>query len=228
MLVIVNSKDRISGTPSNFRYELTKNKLNVKSFRINKVTVPFSWYNQPRQTFTVNTILFTLPEGSYSIYSLISALHSEVEGTFPNFTMTYNADTNKVSINDTIALTIVFNGRLGQQLGFENSIGPSVSLISTNTVNLALTSNIYIYSQSLSTYMTSFFQRRQDNIIQNIPVAVNTFNYVVWQNQLETTFALDSQNLFNFDIKLLDDYGSVIELNGQNIIIEIQIQNAYL
>lgn len=228
MLVIVNSKDRISGTPSNFRYELTKNKLNVKSFRINKVTVPFSWYNQPRQTFTVNTILFTLPEGSYSIYSLISALHSEVQGTFPNFTMTYNADTNKVSINDTIALTIVFNGRLGQQLGFENSIGPSVSLISTNTVNLALTSNIYIYSQSLSTYMTSFFQRRQDNIIQNIPVAVNTFNYVVWQNQLETTFALDSQNLFNFDIKLLDDYGSVIELNGQNIIIEIQIQNAYL
>lgn len=228
MLVIINSKDRISGTPSNFRYELTKNKLNVKSFRINKVTVPFSWYNQPRQTFTVNTILFTLPEGSYSIYSLISALHSEVQGTFPNFTITYNADTNKVSIHDTIALTIVFNGRLGQQLGFENSIGPSVSLTSTNTVNLALTSNIYIYSQSLSTYMTSFFQRRQDNIIQNIPVAVNTFNYVVWQNQLETTFALDSQNLFNFDIKLLDDYGSVIELNGQNIIIEIQIQNAYL
>lgn len=228
MLVIVNSKDRISGTPSNFRYELTKNKLNVKSFRINKVTVPFSWYNQPRQTFTVNTILFTLAEGSYSIYSLISALHSEVQGTFPNFTITYNADKNKVSINDTIALTIVFNGRLGQQLGFENSIGPSVSLTSTNTVNLALTSNIYIYSQSLSTYMTSFFQKKQDNIIQNIPVAVNTFNYVVWQNQMETMFALDSQNLFNFDIRLLDDYGSVIELNGQNIIIEIQIQNAYL
>ncbi len=228
MLVIINSKDRISGTATDFRYELSKNKIGVKSFRINKISLPYSWYNQVQQIFTINLINYVLPAGSYTVYSLINKIHSLVQGDFPSFTITYDSDTNKVTIANNILTTIDFQGRLGQQLGFTTEIGPAFESTSENTVNLSLTSNIYIYSQTLSTYMTSYFQKKQDNIIQNIPVSVNSFNYVVWQNQMETMFALDSQNLFNFDIKVIDDFGEVINLNGQNIIIEIQIQNGFI
>lgn len=222
-LLIINSKDRHQGSPGNFQYSLDlRGRVDIQGFRINKVTLPYSWYNIPEQQFIFNSNVILLPAGSYTIYTLIQRLQNLMRVYSPLLTITYDSDTNKITIEDDISFTVSFLEDLQIALGF---ITPFTGLIKTGefVTNVNLTSNVYLSSAALTVYTNSFFNKKTANIFQSVPVNTNSFGYVIWQNSLETTFKIDSRNIQNIDLQVYDDEGNIIDFNNQNWILEIEI-----
>lgn len=228
-LLIVNSKDRDFGHSGNFTYNLLRSKFDCQAFRINKVTIPYSFYNLKEQTFLIDSTLMFLRAGSYTIYTLITALLSEIQPSFPTFNIFFDTIINKVTLSNDNNFTISFNltqgsGTLAQALGFTSaSIGPSLNITSEVTCNLNLSTNLYISSQVLCLSINSFFNKRQSNVIQMVPINVSSFGYIIWQNNLETVFPIDSRTIQNLDFQIYDDFNEIVLFNGQHVIFELQL-----
>jgi len=225
-LLIINSKDRYSGTAGNFNYGLDyRGKIDITSFRVNKVTIPYSFYNVQRQNFTFNSAPLIMPEGSYTIYTLINKLSALITPHGTAVSVTYDADQNKIVISDSVSFALTFDQTVPTGLGFmlkiPNFTGVLVS--SQGTVNMNITSNIYLSSQALTIYLNSFFNKRQSNVFQVIPVNTNSFGYIIWQNSLPTNLKIDNRTIQNIDIQVFDDYGQILNFNGNEIIIELEL-----
>lgn len=222
-LLIINSKDRNHGTATNFNIGFI-DKIEVNNFRINKIIVPYSWYNIKLQTYIVDGNTHTLNAGSYTINTLISTINTHINPIVAK----YDPDTNKITFTSLNPINMTFSygpGYLGTILGF-NTVIPSFPVITSNyTINLNLTNNIYLKSQRLTTYFQSIFNKKKSNVIQTIPVNVNSFNYIVFENQIETNFKCDNSSFQNLDFQLVSDEDEILDLNGQEIIVEIELSS---
>jgi hypothetical protein len=82
-------------------------------------------------------------------------------------------------------------------------------------VNLTSGPNIYIESQALQLYISSFMNQTYSSVVQAIPVNVNPGEFISWQNTYPVNFTQDGKKSYNnFDFKLIDEYGTVIDLRG--------------
>lgn len=242
-LVIINSKDRVSGTSSSFNYQPESFTLgNIKMFRVNKITIPYSFYNLKQQTFTVSVnsgppVTITLPAGSYSAQSLANTLNAIINPLISQpVNITYDQNTDKFTFTmtspNTIALNFNASGLTSDQfgyslqktLGFSSPVPTSGIIVTSDLVaNLNASSNLYIQSLTLCTAIPSYFIKKRSQVIQSIPIYVNSFNYIIWENRQQTYFKYDDRSIMNIDITILDDYGNIIDLNGQDIVIEFQM-----
>ena len=198
------------------------------------VTIPYSYYNIKQQEITVvyNTLGYTvtIDAGNYNANSLATYLQTKFSAaTGGVFTVTYLQPSNKYTISVALPNTynIFFaadtNYSLQRALGFPSSTGDVNTYTGTRCANLNCTDNLYIYSQALSFYTPSIFQTQRDHIIQTVPILTNPFNFIFYENQQEVRYPTDYQTVGNFDIKLVDDYGTVVDLNGLNWTFEIQL-----
>lgn len=238
-LLIVNSKDRISGNSTDFYYAIKYyGKEEIKDFRIGKITIPYSFYNLKQQffNFTYNSVLFDIevPAGNYTAQSLATFLQNTLSTeTGAAITVTYSQSTNKFSVQVSSPNNFSFdfedplpyNYSIQKALGFANLIPTTSSYTSVNCANLNCSDNLYIRSQTLSYYNPSIFQTQRDQVIQLVPILVNPFNFIFYENQQEISFPCDYRSLSTFDIQLIDDYGNIIDLNGLDWTFEIQIFN---
>ena len=246
-LIIINSGQADYGTSADFTYSFKDYGLTgVKQFRVNKITVPYSFYNQRQQNFIIQyngagPVNLLFPAGSYTATGLATKLAGIINATIANpITITYDSVLNKFKFTMTGADTLILNFipgpggslanyNIGVQMGLilassVAAVGPFNALTAPYCANLNATSNIYISSAILNMYNVSYFDRIKANIIQSVPVNVNSFNFIIWENSQQTMFDLmtDNTNISYIDIKILDDYGNVLDLNGLNVIIEIQ------
>lgn len=219
-LLIINSKDRHHGTSSDFLIGFEQ-RTRVDNFRVNKIICPYSWFNFKYQSYVFNGITHFLAAGSYSITTLISTINTHIAP----FIATYEPIQNKILFSGAGLITLELQygpGYLGNVFGYTANPEPANPL-ETNLINLNLTSNIYVASRALTTYYNSIFNKKKANVFQVVPVDVNAYGYVAYENELETIFKCDTQTFSNLDIQLLDDFGEIIDLNGQNWILELEL-----
>ena len=170
--------------------------------------------------------------GSYTAQSLAVYLQNQLTTASPQpFTVTYNQSQNTFTISLALPhiFTLLFtyptrNYNLGVQMGFGTDTANLNSVTSSSAVNLTSTSSVNLASSNLRCYQNTYFLNAQNEILITVPVNVNSFNYIVWQNSFETTYPINSQAYVNFDFKLIDDYGNIIDLRGANIQIEFEFQ----
>lgn len=121
-LLFINSKDRSSGEIYDFNYTF-KNYPPVGNkvrYRINKITIPFAFYQTPAQTFVINYgsagnldgYVIPLPAGNYTPQTLINKLNelmtSEVDANA--LIWTYEDGVFTVSVlNPSNRVQLVFN-----------------------------------------------------------------------------------------------------------------------
>lgn len=234
-ILIVNSKDRVSGNHTNFNYQIKYYSVNeVDSFRIGKVTIPYSFYNIKDQTIIIdyNNVFsnVAITGGNYTANSLATYLQTQFSlATGGTFTVTYSQISNKYTVSVTLGnlFGIQFaapdNYSLQRALGFDDITLYGNSYTGPRCANLNCTDNLYIYSQALSFYTPSIFQTVRDHVIQTVPILNNPFNFIFYENQQEVRYPTDYQTIGNFDIKLIDDFGTQIDLNGLNWTFEIQL-----
>ena len=231
-IMYVDSKNRITGSSSNFQINLQLPNNTWDSVVLMQASIPKSWYIISgllnNNTFqyqegvgVVNTI--TIPDGSYNKISMSIVLKSLLQSvtTFGlnAFSITYSnnqsqQDTFKYtfsSVSATISKIIFSNNNLSSILGFNNNTTNTFSIVplqTPNAYNFASITRLFIKS-SLSNYadrsiLQEIFQSQPDQSI-------------VYYNQLEIAnnaklFTENNDDIFTFVIQ--DRYGNVVDLNG--------------
>lgn len=242
-LIIVDAQQRITGTSSNFTYSPAVIGINkVKRFRISKVSVPYSFYTIINQfieiTYNSNVFYVSILAGSYSAYQLATELQNNINVELGGgFTVLYHQAINKFQIigpsnfqiNFNTAATNYENYSVGVQMGFvlptnmAEVLPASNDVYSKYAVDMSATTNIYLKSNALSMYYTSYFLTKKDSIVASIPVNVNPYNWIIYSEFTPTMFDFDDQQLNQIDFTFLDDSGNILDFRGLNPVVEIQI-----
>jgi len=234
LIINFNSKDRISGTNSNFNslpIDLGNNAFDTVC--LVQASLPKSFYNMPTgyNTFTLKenatSVTITIPRGSYTRINLQSVLASLLTAASPNgrtYTVSYPASTVADTFHYTftvnssaIAVQFIFSStspyrQLGFEIGtytFTAGVGSS-TLESVNSLNLSYILRAFI--------KTNLVADATDSILEEIlnfgsypassVVHYQQYNFDMNSRKLSPT----SKTSWNFVIQ--DSFGQEIDLNG--------------
>ena len=231
----VNSRNRTSGTDSDFSYYFDV----PKDSKYNKVcllqaSIPKSYYMvQPGEYFTLseglNTTQIAVSPANYTRKSFAAVIQASLTTNSPNgwvYVITYNTsstvgDTGKytftVTGNGVIQPSFIFttDNDLYSQMGFNDgstNVFVGNSLISTNVINLQRENTLFIHSDIV--------RGDNNNILQEIYAADSPdYSSVTFLQQTVEAYSKDitfnSSNTYNF--YLTNENGDKMDLNGQNI-----------
>lgn len=236
----IDSRQRVSGTNSNFSYKLENMPPNANRCCVLQASIPKSYYliAEGKNTFTLEEdstqVVISLDVGDYSRRGIQTHLTTLLNNNSPNgytysidySTGTETAQTGKftfnVSDNGGIQPKFIFGDYIAEELGFEFNNEYDFSgntLTSLDVVKLIREDTLYIHSDIATNI--------NDNILQEIFAVQNdAFSSIVFQqfnhdlNAREITHK--DKNVYNF--YLTNESGSdEIDLNGINWIIVLAV-----
>lgn len=240
LIINFNSKDRVSGTNSNFNsapVDLGNNAFDTVC--LVQASIPKSFYNMPNgyNTFilrefdgvTTSNVIIRIPVGSYNRINLQSVLAALLTSTSPNgltYTITYPASTVADTFHYTFdvnagpswVISFIFSSTSPyRQLGFE--IG-TYSFIDTTPTNSELVS---AYAINLSYILRAFIKTNlvsdaTDSILEEILSfgsypASSVVHYIQYNFDMNSRkLGQSAKNSWNFVLQ--DAFGQEIDLNG--------------
>jgi len=242
----VDSKDRQSGTTSNFTTILDLPPNNFDRVCLLQASIPKSYYlyDSSNNTFilsenSVNTTI-TIPIGNYNRVSFAVILKSLLDTasillggvnnnvytiTYPNKTL--QTDTNKYTFTYTTngaarTSSFIFQSNFsGIGLGFSNNTTNtfvSLSLISTNAINLASKTRLFLKSNICNLANNQVLQEIFSSSTQDNSIVTYQQNEIDANSKL---FLAQDDNLFSF--QLCDRFNNVVDLNGLDMVISIYL-----
>lgn len=193
--------------------------------------IPYSFYNINNSNnilqYIVNQVTYTIiiPIGNYNVTHLIAALKQNM----PNFTITYNNLTNKITFthatNDFVFLS---SSTCFILIGFSGSYLSSSSLNLTSDICLNINSIKCIHVNSnLITYNINKALENNISILCSIPVMSPPFSIIEYDNKSHFRTNLFVNHISMILIRLTDENGEVIDLNGchWNMTLQLDVEN---
>ena len=194
--------------------------------------IPYSFYNinSTNNVLTYDIVggpqlTFSVPVGNYNINQLLTYINNNWTG----YTVTLNILTNKITITkDDVADFTIYSGGLGKILGFTSnaygSSGNAYSVTSASVANLYTITNVNVET-NLLTYNVSNISTQTQNrsFLASIPVTVAPFSLISYDNSSSYKTNLYVGEFSNMSIRLLDNNGNVIDMNGVDYTITLQI-----
>ena len=192
--------------------------------------IPYSFYNINSSNNTlfysvggINLITLTIPIGNYNVNSLLSVLKTNISSAF---TITYDNIKNKFTFTHTTNdFMFMSSSTCLQILGFNNNItilSTSLSLTSINCVNVYSIRSIQVNS-NLITYNINKVQKNNFCILCSVPITCTPFSLIEYINRTNFKTNLFLNKISNIKIKLTDDNGNLIDLNGCHYSLTLQL-----
>lgn len=136
IMVLVNSKNRRSGTPENFTVALKQPIKNVRSIEFASAEVPASYYvfNEGNNQLVFDSGSFTLSEGGYKNPTDV-AIEIQIQWRaaslgYGNETCTYDADTDTFTLTADTAFIFYATSSAASAIGFANTTASVTSATS--------------------------------------------------------------------------------------------------
>ena len=221
--------------------ELNKNEkafINLKS-----CVIPFSWYNVNKTNNVLDIRIANLrpytieiPFGNYNINQLIAYLQLQFllfVGNDKYLTITYSSQTNKLTFTHTYhTFKLEYSSTCFELLGFvfdndTDYIGTNISgtkheLISVYSINLFVIRTIYLASDNFILNNINANNPNSSNILCSISVSGNP-NSIIHYNNESKHLIHHLNNINQLQIKLLDQDGDAIELNGCHFDVTLEL-----
>ena len=234
LILNFNSKDRVSGSNSNFNsipVDLGNNAYDTVC--LVQASLPKSFYNMPTgfNTFTLRenatSVTVTIPRGSYTRINLQSVLASVLTAASPN-ALTYTVSYPASTVADTFHYTFTVNSSViavqfifastspYRQLGFEIATNTftagvgSSTLESVNSLNLSYILRAFIKSNLVANATDSILEEILNfgSYPASSVVHYQQYNFDMNSRKLSPS----SKTSWNFVIQ--DAFGQDIDLNG--------------
>ena len=233
--ILINSYDRTYGTSSSFQIQYTLRQFyKCNSFYISSVVMPSSFYvvtsNNNLLYFVDNnqsTQSLTITPGNYSPSELVSTIQTWLTGLNSNagWAISYSTNTGLFSFstsNLSFGLDAhEYDNILYNLMGFLQQIYNVDTTTKTSTYVADLTGPKYVKIVSNALSFKSSFEPGSTNIgvknvILRIPVKVNSFDMIVYENYNDINNMIPFQREFPniIDISLIDEEGNTLNLNG--------------
>lgn len=239
---IVNSANRLSGTPSNFQIRLYMDHAErYEKVCLLSAVVAKTYYQvqDGSNQFTLqegsSTAVITIPIGTYTrdVFALVlTNLLNAASPTRWTYTVTYpnirtgpetGLYTIKVSGNGTSQPQFIFaSDNIHRQMGFHPNKTYSFSggtLVSDHVCNFSSDACIFLHSDICYNSIS------QDNILQEVYTAGVPYNSYINYTNFSPEF--NSKNLINhnqiYNFTLTDENNAVLDMNGVDSIFTIMI-----
>lgn len=212
--------------------------INVKKTKHVSITVlhaqiPGSFYNV---NDTNNKLIYSIGGGNLqtvyfenSNYN-VNTLISHIKSLLPEFNVTYKASSNKFTFTYTTDFTFSNNSTCFELLGFSENdhvshiINNDSILISDNVVNLFTIRTLHITSENFILNNIDSFNPNNANILASIPINTGFNGIISYQNIHDVHSEIhNTRNLTNLHIKITDQDGRRIDLNGAHWSITLMI-----
>lgn len=203
---------------------------------IQSANIPYSFFNVNQSnnylkySFNNDNVLrtLTIEPGNYTCYSLLDYLNAN----FYNITVTYNATTNKYKFTGVSDFVFYYQSFIFSTcftlLGFPlyDQSSTQKVLTSTNCSNLSTVRCICINS-NLSTDNFSQSNTNDKRVLVSIPVNVSPFSIIIYQNLTGFKTNIFNNTLSYVNLKLIDQDGMIIDLNGchWSCVLQIDLNN---
>lgn len=190
---------------------------------------PNSFYivNYTNNQFVLNGTTYTLTRGNYNVNTFITMLLAAIP---VGYGLTYNSATTKLTMTNALSFTInasssesSVNSIMG--LGTSDLNGTSITM--PNVVNFIPLQRINFRSNYFKFGCYSTVDKSNDIFLplQNNAGQNSIINYV---NQTQNKFLIQDRNITTFIINVSDDFGNLLNLNGVDWYMTIQIDIDYL
>lgn len=236
-IVYINSKNRITGTPENFMYQVPiSSNDKFDSVCVLQVCIPISYYlvQSGYNTFILkegsSSVTITVPPGNYNSSSFATVIVALLNSNSPyqyTYTMTMpntyaTTSTGKYTFtvsDDIYTPSLIFgNNSLHEQFGFNSGSTNTFNnktIISTNVVNFINESTLFIYSDMVdATTNTTQYNVLQEIYNNNCSPLQNITYQCVNVESYSKKLNSNSSNIFHFNI--CNENNELIQLNGQN------------
>jgi hypothetical protein len=164
-----------------------------------------------------NPVIMTIPNGNYTITSLIADIQSRGP---PQYVWTFIPYKNRISVsNPNQNFTLTVSNSLFEPLGFAKGVtysSTNKSITSPNCVNMSGLRNINIHLDNLSTKNITSFTKSASTIIASIPIDVNSGGILSYNLSSDYEVPVPISSLDYINILLKDDLGNFIQNNGIN------------
>ena len=210
---------------------------------VKQAVIPFSWYNV-NETNNVLDILIAnvrpytinIPFGNYNINQLIAYLHSQFllfVGNDKHLIITYSNQTNKLlfththhifklEIYSTCSELLGFNDK--EEYNSTNIVGTNTHILnSINGINLFVVRQIYIASDNFILNNINASNPNDTNILTSVSVTGNPNSVIHYENTTTKHLVHHLNNITNLNIKLLDQDSDLLNLNGVNWSITLEL-----
>ena len=196
---------------------------------LQNASIPYSFYSITSfdNTFswgvvagTVNT--YYVQPGNYNITQLIDILKTAMG---IDYTITYSSITSKILITHSTSNFIIYAGTFNHIIGFSkttNTTSTANLLYGRDCVNLNQIRAINV-EVNFPTYNINVAQAYNQNIMATIPVYVAPFSIITYQNPNNFRTNLYVNKLDQIQIRLLDNESRLIDLNGINYQMTLQL-----
>ena len=213
---------------------------------VRNATIPFSWYNvnetNNKLNFTIDGTSYsiTLTEGNYNVNTLAVEFKTEMDhihfqhGHNGNLTISYLPKKNKFYFfHSNHDFSFLSTSTCFELLGFEDgktylsTLLPSQQqkeeLTSTIGVNLFVVRQIYITSDNFILNNINAATPTNANIIASVPVLGNPNSIINYENTSAKHLIHHLNNINNLHIRLEDQKGQLLLLNGVNWSITLEL-----
>lgn len=230
--VYVNSRDRLSGTDSNFTYNIAfPPDIDVDHITVLNALIPKSYYliQAGHTEFSLQEgstiVVISIPVGNYLLNTFRTMLQTLLNNASPNswsYTVTYppssGPDTGKFTYSVTgnsSQPSIIVQDHVYEPLGFSrNTTNTFVNgtLESSNVLKLQSEDRLLIHSNIVN-------NPGRDDILVSINAATNvnfsSISYTNYAPEYNAKVLNPNQNTYSFS--LLNEDGRLMDLNGLNL-----------
>lgn len=194
-------------------------------------SIPYSFYNcddfNSKLNYIENSITYNkiIPQGNYNVLTLITALKT-LMGV--NFNIVYNTLDNTYTFTNTLYnFTLLSTSTCLEMLGFKDKLSyPSVSksLTSNICINLFTIRNIYLSSNNFILNNVNNSTPNNSSILCSIPISSSSGSIISYSNIFNVINEVNNvNNLTLLHIKLTDQDGDILDLNGCHFSLTLQL-----
>lgn len=214
----------------------------VAYVNVKQAVLPFSWYNVNEtnnvldiRIANVRPYTINIPFGNYNINQLIAYLHSQFLLFLANdkdLIITYSNQTNKLLFtHHHHNFRLEYSSTCFELLGFgdnedyfsTNISGNTHILESVNGINLFVVRQIYIASDNFILNNINASNPNDTNILASVSVTGNPNSIIHYENTTTRHLIHHLNNVTNLNIKLLDQDSDLLNLNGVNWSITLEL-----
>ena len=170
-------------------------------------------YQLPGQWYS-GTI--TIPVGQYNICDLLNFLNTNAVLIADGFTFSYSQITKMLKITNTLTDFTILKNPSTIDLGLTELSSTGNVLQATKVINLIFTQNIYADFGELNTANMLSLSKRQSSVLARVPICGEFGSVLTWTNINGYYSKLSATNCAMFHVRLIDDKGRLLQLNGLN------------
>lgn len=238
--LFVSSANRSSGNNSKFTVYLPSslisnynNKQKYIKVSMYDINVPREWYDI--QTGINNTFIYfdgttsttiNIPEGNYSVYTLKDYLTT----VLINYTVTYNAITNKFTFSTSTVTASIKSLTAGELLGLIDGVVKTGTFTSTKPINMGIYNMLYLNTDlnSTDTNLDNLNGKYMDSstILDSVPITVGPWESIYYEsiNPSSFTVAVNGTQLSAITLYLTTDTGVELKSLVSNWCVTLQFE----